>query len=304
MHLADQAGQILGGGRQEAPGQKDLPGEAVAQDPEDLVTDVGLQSVDGQDDTALIAQQWLQALGVGTGQRPEFVIAVQEVGDRALSDDQPAAGQLAVDLGDAAVLGMSEPTDCGHDIESELVIGQGEVGLGLGPVGPEEAGTSGIVTASDSQCEAEDAVEGRDGAEVVVAGPEPVLTLGAVAGDGNQAQGAIGLGRGRRRLRMGASFGGYLPSTKPASVKFATLVFFRAAVLDRTSQAPRADDPVRRDGRSCGLSPLRPATGSHQTGSSHRQGASERVRSDPGLISPGRDRSFSAGASRTASAGM
>ena len=140
-----------------------------------------------------MAQQRPQPLGVGGGQGPELVVAVQEVGDRALSDDQAAAGQLAVDLGDAAVLGMAEPTDQGHDVEAELVIGQGEVGLGLGPVGAEEAGAIGIGTASDGQGQAEDAVEGGDGAEVVVAGPGPVLTFGAVERDGDQAQGAIGL---------------------------------------------------------------------------------------------------------------
>ena len=52
------------------------------------------------------------------------------------------------------------------------MIGQGEVGLGLGPVGPEEAGAIGIGTASDGQGQPEDAVEGGDGAEVVVAGLE------------------------------------------------------------------------------------------------------------------------------------
>ena len=126
-------------------------------------------------------------------QRPEFVGAVQEVGDRALSDDQTAAGQLVVDFGDAAVLGLSEPTDQRHDIEAELVRGQGEVGLGLGPGGSQEAGASGVVTASDRQCQPEDAIEGGEGAEVVGAGPEPVLTFGAVEGDEDQAQGAIGL---------------------------------------------------------------------------------------------------------------
>ena len=101
----------------------------------------------------------------------ELVVAVQEVGDGALSDDQAAAGQFAMDLGDAAVLGVAEPTDQGHDVESELMIGQGEMGLGLGPVGAEEAGAIGIVTASDGQGQVEDAIEGGDGAEVRSNGP-------------------------------------------------------------------------------------------------------------------------------------
>ena len=82
------------------------------------------------------------------------------------------------------------------------MIGQGELGLGFGPVGAEETWAIGIGTASDRQCQVEDAVEGGDGAEVVVAGPEPVLTFGALVSDGDQAQGAVGLRGGRRRVRM------------------------------------------------------------------------------------------------------
>jgi hypothetical protein len=167
------------------------------------MTDVGLQPIDGRDDATLLAQQGPQPLGVGRGQRPEFVVAVQEVGDRALRDDQAAAGQLLVDLGDAAVLGMSEPSDDGHDVEAELVIGQGEVGLGLGPVGSEEAGAIGIVTASDGQGQVEDALKGGDGAEVVVTGLSPLLTFGAVQSDRDQVQGAIGFGAGSSSLAHG-----------------------------------------------------------------------------------------------------
>jgi hypothetical protein len=192
-YLVDQARQILGGGRQEALGQEDLAGEAVAQDPEDLVADVGLQAVDGQDHATLRAEQRPEPLGIGRGQGPQLIVAVQQVGDGARGHDDPAAGQLAVDLGDAAVLGIAESADQGHDVEAELVIGQGEVGLGLGPIGPEEAGASGVGTAPDRQGEPEDAIEGGDGAMVIVVGIGPVLAFGAIEKDGGQGQGAIGL---------------------------------------------------------------------------------------------------------------
>jgi hypothetical protein len=199
------------------------------------VADVGLQAINGQDDAALRAQQRLQPLGVGAGQRPQFVIAVQQVGDRADSDDESAAGQFAVDLGDAAVLGVAEPADQGHDVEAELVIGQGEVGLGLGPVGAEEAGTSGIGAASDGEGQAEDAVEGGDGAEVVVVGMEPVLTFGADDEDRSQGLGAVGLGARSRSLAHGKppTWCSYVHDTHPegSPAIFATLVFFTASGL-------------------------------------------------------------------------
>ena len=190
-HLVDQARQVRGRGRQETLGQEDLAGEAVAEDPEDFVADVGLQAVDGQDDAALRAEQRLQPLGIGRGQCPQFIVAVQEVGDGALGDDDRSAGELAVDLGDTAVLGIAEPADQGHDVESELVIGQGEVGLGLGPVGPEEAGARGIGAASDGQRQPDDAIEGGNGAKVVVVGIEAVSAFGAVEGDRGEGQGEV-----------------------------------------------------------------------------------------------------------------
>src|SRR5215470_2582724 len=67
------------------------------------------------------------------------------------------------------------------------------MGLGLGPVGAEEAGAIGIGTASDGQGQVEDAIEGGDGAEVLVTGLGPMLTFGAVEVDGDQVEGAIGL---------------------------------------------------------------------------------------------------------------
>ena len=85
-HWGDQTGQVLGRGGQQALGQEDLAREAVPQDPKDLVADVGLQAVDGQDDPARVVQQWLQPLGVGGRLGPQLVVAVQEVSDGARGD--------------------------------------------------------------------------------------------------------------------------------------------------------------------------------------------------------------------------
>jgi hypothetical protein len=71
-----------------------------------------------------------------------------------------------MDLGDAAVLDIAEPADGVDDVEAELVIGQCEVGLGLGAVGAKEARAGGIGAAADRQGQPEDAVEGADGAKV------------------------------------------------------------------------------------------------------------------------------------------
>jgi hypothetical protein len=61
----DEPGQVVPGRGQEAPGQQDLTTEAVTQDPEDLVADVGLEAVDGQDHPAGGRGEPAEPLGIG-----------------------------------------------------------------------------------------------------------------------------------------------------------------------------------------------------------------------------------------------
>jgi site-specific DNA recombinase len=133
LDLTKELGQVVLGRGEQAPGQEDLPGEGIADHPEDLVADVGLEAVDGQDDPTGLGRDPAQPLGVGAGQGEQFVVAVQEIGDGSLGDDDAAASQFGVDLGDAAVLGVAESADRGDDVEAELVVGQGEATLLLGP---------------------------------------------------------------------------------------------------------------------------------------------------------------------------
>ena len=192
----------LDGGGQQAAGQEHLAGQAVAQHPQHLVADVRLQAVDGQHDALLAAQQPAQALRVGRGEGAEFVIAVEQVADGALGEDDAAAGELLMDLGDAAVLGVAEAADQGDDVEAELVVGQGEVGFGLGAVGAVVARAGGVGAAADAQRQAGDGVEGRHGAVVGVVDGEALAALGAVGGDRLQR-----LGAGRARTGSGAWHG-------------------------------------------------------------------------------------------------
>src|SRR5262249_38030386 len=158
-------------------------------------------------------------------------VTIEEVGDGALGQGDPAADQLAVDLGDAAVLGMAEVAHQGQDIEPELMIGQGEGGLGLGPVGAAEAGALGVGTASDQEGHPDGALEGGDGAEVVIVSRGPGLAFGAIAEDRSQIQGVV-------RLRPWSSWSSWLGhpkapgsdfhllSTSADPVTFATVVYF------------------------------------------------------------------------------
>ncbi len=112
--------------------KQDLAAEDVADDPEHLVTDIGLKAIDGQDHSARLTDDASQSGRVGQRQGEQLVVAVQEAGDAAHADGHAATDQLGVDLGDAAVLDVAEAADEGDDIETELLLRQGDGPLAFG----------------------------------------------------------------------------------------------------------------------------------------------------------------------------
>src|SRR5438552_1477604 len=113
------------------------------------MADVRLQAVHGQYDATLAAQQPTQALRVGRGQSAEFVVAVQQVGYGAWCDSDASACHFLVYFRNALVFGVAETANGGDDIETELVVWENEVWLGLGTVRFVEAFTEGIRAAAD-----------------------------------------------------------------------------------------------------------------------------------------------------------
>src|SRR5947209_7800014 len=109
--------------------------------------------------------EFLLGVAVGLVDRPGGLGQVVEV---ALLMGDAAPGPFPVDLGDRAMFGVAQPPDQGEDVESELVVGQGEVGLGLGAVGAVEAWAGEGVAAVDAQGEAPNTVEAGDGTVISV----------------------------------------------------------------------------------------------------------------------------------------
>jgi len=103
--LAQQPGEVGRGGREQRAGEQDLAGQAVADDPQDLVTDVRLQAVDRQHDPPLDGQGGAPRLV--HHRRDQLVVAVEQVGDRALAHRHAALPQGAMDLRHAAVLAIA-----------------------------------------------------------------------------------------------------------------------------------------------------------------------------------------------------
>ena len=115
------------------------------------MADVRLEAVERQDRPPLPGQGRPQPVVVGERGGHELVVAVEQVGDRALGDRHPALAQAAVDLRHALVLAVAERPDQGDDVEAELVLRQHERALGLRPVGPVVADAGRVLAAADPQ---------------------------------------------------------------------------------------------------------------------------------------------------------
>jgi hypothetical protein len=194
LHLTDPLRQVVPRRGQEAAGQQDLAAEDVPRDPEDLVADVGLEAVDGQDHPAGRGGRSPEPRGVRERERQRLVVAVQQVADAADADRHAAADQLGVDLRDAAVLGVAEPTDQGDDVEPELVPRPGEAALLFGSEADLVSGAFGIAAAADPQARPEKPLQGDDGSPRPGRGPERTGAGGAGPRVGGQFQGLVGGG--------------------------------------------------------------------------------------------------------------
>jgi len=163
-------------------------------DPEDLVADIALEPVDGQDDPAGLGGDPPHTGPVGQRQGERFVGAIPEVSEVAWADRDAASSQLGVDLRDTAMLGMTEGADGGDHIEPELMVGQDDRAFLLGADGDAESGTIGVAAASDLEGETDQAIQGSDGAASLVSGPERRPARRAGAGRGGQLQDTRGSG--------------------------------------------------------------------------------------------------------------
>ena len=147
-------------------------------------------------------------------ERQQLVVAVQQVADAADADRHAAADQLGVDLRDAAVLGVAEPADQGDDVEAELVLRQGEAPLLLGAEAGLVAGAVGVAAAADLEAQADQPLQGDDGALGRGGRPERPGAGGAGPCLGGQFQGPIGPGAGHSV----AAWGGLLEAASAQGV--------------------------------------------------------------------------------------
>lgn len=123
---AEKRGSGGVGGRQYTTGQEHLTRETSAEDPKDFLAHIGLEAIEGQDTTPLRLRQAPQPCRGLEGESDQFVIALQEMGDRPGRDSHTTRDQRLRDSWHTVVGGRALRANAGEAIEATLVLGQGQ----------------------------------------------------------------------------------------------------------------------------------------------------------------------------------
>lgn len=208
-----QVRQVVLTSREQTARAQDLAAEAVAHDPEDLVPDVGLKSIQRQHDAPLSRRHALETFIAGERQGQQFVVPVEEVRDGALTDRNAAPDECRTDLGDASMLAVAKRPDERDHVEAELVSRQREAALLLGVYRHVKSRALGLMATAHLQMQPEEPVQGRDRAMAHVIGAKRVVTCGAAGSQRRQAQ------RLRRLGAVGSSSHGAALGPRPVVAK-------------------------------------------------------------------------------------
>ena len=118
--LPQQRCQIVSRTAEQAARQERLAREAIAQHPEHLMAHIRLQPpINGQDHPPLCLHPRHPPRGIDQMHRKEFLLPIQEMGHGAFGDAHTAVAQMAMDLGDAAMVGIAQASHQGHDIQAK-----------------------------------------------------------------------------------------------------------------------------------------------------------------------------------------
>ena len=101
--LAQQVSKVTLARTLKTAGEQNIAREAITQDPQDVLTLVRLQAINGEDHVSLFFEALLEASLVSETQGDQRLGALQEVGNRAGSNGNLALLQVAMDFWHAAV---------------------------------------------------------------------------------------------------------------------------------------------------------------------------------------------------------
>ena len=121
LDLCEKCREVVLGRRQQTTGQESFPREIVPKDSEHLMADIGLQAIKRQDDPALDLGKPLEAGRVRQREREQFVVAFEQMGDRARGDSDATVEQVLMHLRNPAVLPRAQDAYPRDNIQAKRV---------------------------------------------------------------------------------------------------------------------------------------------------------------------------------------
>jgi hypothetical protein len=121
----------------------------------------------------LLGELLLQGSPIGEPERHQLLLAIEEVGHRPLGDGKPTPQQLAVDLGDAAMVSVAKSANQGDHVQSKLALGQCKSAFLLRSASLVVEFALAVEAPTNHQPKTHHSAERGDGAEAVVGYPQP-----------------------------------------------------------------------------------------------------------------------------------
>ena len=170
LGLRDQASDLVRGGREQRLGEPDpLPGQ-LPDDVEGLVSLLGLEAVDREDDLRRRLRSVGGGLGVLLPRREHDLVPSDVLVDGIFGElDRVVVQEFGPDQGDRHVAGTAAMTDPAEDVPADRPLGQGEGDLEFGALGLGVPGAGGIGAVVELADQLDRAVEGMEAAIAVVA---------------------------------------------------------------------------------------------------------------------------------------
>ena len=145
------------------------------------MADIRLEAIKGQDDATADLGDTVEARRVLQREGDQFVITLQEIGDRPGGQRHTAVAQGLMDFWDTAVVAIALLPHEGDDIETKLVLGERQAPFLFGAVGVVHVRTGLVETAANLEGEPQHRFERGAGPLVMVGGPQRLAPGGAVA---------------------------------------------------------------------------------------------------------------------------
>ena len=144
------------------------------------MADVRLLTIERENDLPPGWRYPLEASGVSQRQGEECVVPFEQMAHSPWGNRHTALEHMLIDVGQSAMLRVTQGTDPRHDIEATLVTGSGHAALGFRAVGTEKLRTGSVETAPDLSGALHHVFQSRDRAIVMIGRPHRLTAEGVM----------------------------------------------------------------------------------------------------------------------------